>query len=153
MLVLLPAMTYKPAHQPRCCPDQRHMHAPPRIGQRLEQTHRVEELHAIKLEGLPPVLATPWLIWMIEHTALELLRPSLEPGEISVGVHVEWEHAAAALMGAELRTQARVIHHDGPVVTFQVEAHDDHERLGRGLHKRRVVAPSGWPGGCSRNLT
>jgi predicted thioesterase len=33
-----------------------------------------------------------------------------------------------------------VIHTEGPVVTFQVEAHDQHERIARGLHKRAVIA-------------
>ena len=35
--------------------------------------------------------------------------------------------------------RARVIHVDGPVVTFQVEAHDGTEPVARGLHRRRVI--------------
>ena len=35
--------------------------------------------------------------------------------------------------------RARVIHVDGPVVTFQVEAHDGVEPTARGIHRRRVI--------------
>jgi predicted thioesterase len=32
-----------------------------------------------------------------------------------------------------------VIHVDGPVISFQVEARDQRELIARGLHKRRVI--------------
>jgi fluoroacetyl-CoA thioesterase len=32
-----------------------------------------------------------------------------------------------------------VIHVDGQVVTFQVEAHDGVEPIARGIHRRRVI--------------
>ena len=35
--------------------------------------------------------------------------------------------------------RARVILVDGPVVTFQVEAHDGVESIARGIHRRRVI--------------
>jgi fluoroacetyl-CoA thioesterase len=35
-----------------------------------------------------------------------------------------------------------VIHVDGPVVTFQVEAHDGTELAARGLHRGRVIRRS-----------
>jgi predicted thioesterase len=35
--------------------------------------------------------------------------------------------------------RARVIHVDGPVVTFQIEAHDEVEPVAKGLHKRAVI--------------
>jgi hypothetical protein len=34
---------------------------------------------------------------------------------------------------------ARVIHVNGLVVTFQIEAHDGIEPIARGIHKRRVI--------------
>ncbi len=116
------------------------MNAAPRIGQSSQQTRRVEPQHTIQFDGLPPLLATPWLIWHLEHTAIELLGPSLEPGELSVGTHVDWKHLAPAQLGDTVQYTARVIHCDGPEVTFQIEAHDGQESLGRGVHKRRVVS-------------
>ena len=32
-----------------------------------------------------------------------------------------------------------MIHVDGRVVTFQVEAHDDVESIARGIHRRRII--------------
>ncbi len=117
------------------------MQGSPKIGSSLETRFRVEPQHAIDFAeaGLPPILATPWLIWHLEQTALELMRPFLEPGEITVGTHVDIEHLAAALVGEEVACTARVIHHEGPQATFQVEAHAGRECLAKGLHKRRVV--------------
>jgi predicted thioesterase len=63
----------------------------------------------------------------------------LDPGEITVGTHVDLEHLAAALEGEDVACLAKVIHHDGPVCTFQIEARSGKECLAKGLHKRRVV--------------
>ncbi len=113
----------------------------PKVGSVLETRFSVEPQHMIDFQqdNLPPVLASPWLIWFLEHAALELLKPFLEPGEISVGTHVDIAHLAAALVAEEVVCTARMIHHEGPAFSFQVEAHRDAECLAKGLHKRRVV--------------
>ena len=117
------------------------MQAVPKVGASLETRFLVEPKHAIDFgePGLPPVLATPWLIWFLEHAALQLMEPFLIPGEITVGTQVEIEHLAPALVGAEVSCSARVIHHEGLLYTFQIEAHDEQDQLAKGLHKRRVV--------------
>ena len=117
------------------------MQGSPKVGTSLETRFRVEPEHAIDFAegGLPPILATPWLIWHLEHAALELMRPVLEPGKITVGTHVDIEHLTAALVGEEVVCTARVIHHAGPLATFQVGAYAGGECLAKGLHKRRVV--------------
>jgi predicted thioesterase len=56
-----------------------------------------------------------------------------------VGTLVEVEHLAPAPEGSSVTCRARVIHVDGPVVTFQVEAHDGVEPIARGIHRRRVI--------------
>lgn len=111
----------------------------PRIGAVHESTFTVDAEQTVTLPGLPPVLATPWLIWRLEMTALELLQPSLDEGELSVGSHVDLEHLAPAPLGTVVTCRARVIHVDGPSVSFQVEAVDAVEALSRGVHKRHIV--------------
>jgi len=117
------------------------MQTPPKIGTCHERAFRIEAAHTIDLAAdvLPAVLSTPSLIWFLEHTALELMRPYLEDGEITVGVQVDVEHSAPTPLGRQIACRARVVHTDGPVVTFQVEAHDEQERIAKGLHKRRAV--------------
>ncbi|HWE40253.1 MAG TPA: thioesterase family protein [Isosphaeraceae bacterium] len=88
---------------------------------------------------MPPVLATPWLVAHLEYAARKAIDPCLEDSERSVGTYVEVEHLAPVPEGLTVTCRARVIHVDGPVVTFQVEAHDGLEPVARGLHRRRVI--------------
>lgn len=88
---------------------------------------------------MPAVLATPWLIAHLEYAARDAIAPCLEDHERSVGTFVEVEHLAPCPEGFRVTCRARVIHTDGPVVTFQVEAHDGVEPIARGIHRRRVI--------------
>jgi predicted thioesterase len=90
-------------------------------------------------ERMPAVLATPWLVAHLEYAARNGIAPCLEPHERSVGTYIEVEHLAPAPEGFTVICRSRVIHVDGQVVTFQVEAHDGTELIARGIHRRRVI--------------
>ena len=90
-------------------------------------------------DRMPAVLATPWLVAHLEYAARHAIDPCLEEHERSVGTYVEVEHLAAAPEGSRVVCRARVIHVDGPSVTFQIEASDETEVLARGIHRRRVI--------------
>jgi fluoroacetyl-CoA thioesterase len=117
------------------------MHTPPRVGATAETRFTVAAEHTIDFAapGLPPVLSTPSLVWFLEHAALEAARPALEAGEITVGTHVAVDHLAPTPIGKEVVCRARVVHVEGPVISFQLEATDETETIARGYHKRRVV--------------
>ena len=117
------------------------MQSPPKIGTTFEKRFHVEPAYTVDFsaEGIPPVLATPWVIWFLEYAALDLLKPHLDEGEMTVGIQVDVEHLAPTPMGEEVVCVARVVHADGPIVSFQVDARDRHGPVARGLHKRRVV--------------
>jgi predicted thioesterase len=66
-------------------------------------------------------------------------RILLEPGESTVGVVISVEHTAATPLGAQVVCRARVIYADGPLISFQLEAHDEHEKIAIGTHKLRVI--------------
>ena len=70
------------------------------------------------------------------------MLPLLETGESTVGVMVEVEHLAPTPPGAEVVCQARAIFVDGPVISFQLEAHEGHELIARGTHKLRMIQGS-----------
>ena len=55
------------------------MKSRPRPGQAAKIRFVVEAKHIIDFaeEGMPAVLATPWLIWFMEHTAREAMLPHL----------------------------------------------------------------------------
>lgn len=113
----------------------------PKIGTVGEERFVVTEQHLIDFahDGMPAILCTPWLIWFLEHAARNAMLPLLEPGESTVGVVVNVEHTAATPLGAEVVCRARVIYADGPLISFQLEAHDEHEQIAIGTHKLRVI--------------
>ena len=112
-----------------------------KIGTVGEERFAVSDQHLIDFahDGMPGILCTPWLIWFLEHAARNAVLPLLDPGESTVGVVVNIEHTAATPLGSQVVCRARVIYTDGPLISFQLEAHDEHEQIARGTHKLRVI--------------
>ncbi len=117
------------------------MKTPPRIGMAAEERIVVGPSNRIVFADalMPAVLATPWLVAHLEYAARRAIEPCQEDFERSVGTFLEVEHLAPTPEGFTVACKARVIGVDGPVVTFQIEAHDGVEPVARGLHKRRVI--------------
>ena len=88
------------------------------------------------------VLATPSLIGFMERTARDLMERSLPDGYSSVGVWVDVRHLAATPAGAKVRVSCQVIEVDGRKVDFRVDAWDEFEKIGEGLHQRVVIEVS-----------
>lgn len=112
-----------------------------KIGTVGEERFVVNEQHSIDFahDGMPEILCTPWLVWFLEHAARNAVLPLLEPGESTVGVVLNVEHTAPTPLGAEVVCRGRVIYVDGPLISFQLEAHDEHEKIAGGTHKLRVI--------------
>lgn len=113
----------------------------PAIGTTAELQFTVEPRHTIDFAdgGMPAVLSTPALVGLLEQTARELMQPLLEPDERTVGTEIELRHLAPTPPGHAVTCTARVIHVEGVLTTFQVEARDEHELIARGLHQRAVI--------------
>ena len=75
----------------------------------------------------------------LEHSAREAVLPLLNEGERTVSMHGDVQHLAATPLGEQVTCRARVIHSEGSVITFQMEALDEHELIARGLHKMSVI--------------
>ena len=65
--------------------------------------------------------------------------PFLEPDESTVGTFLKVRHLPPTPIGATVTCRARVVQAGGPVVSFQLEAQDEHEVIGRGMHKLCVI--------------
>lgn len=113
----------------------------PRVGDLGELTFVVELAHAIDFadDDMPAVLSTPWLIWFMEHASREAMLPLLEPSESTVGVSVDVRHLAPTPLGQRVTCRSRVINVDGRIVTFQMEASDEVEVIGRGVHRLSLI--------------
>jgi len=113
----------------------------PKVGTIGELRFVVETRHAIDFaeEGMPAVLSTPWLIWFLEHAARAAILPLLEPGESTVGMEIQVRHLAPTPVGQTVICRARVLFADRSEVSFQLEAYDEREQIGRGSHRLRVI--------------
>ena len=88
---------------------------------------------------LPPVLATPIMVLVMENAALNAVRAYLELGESALGTLVDVRHLAATPVGQHVTAEAEVTELDGRRIVFAVTAHDEVEEIGRGIHERMVV--------------
>jgi fluoroacetyl-CoA thioesterase len=89
--------------------------------------------------GRVRVLATPVMINVMEAAALAAVEHLLPPGHQSLGTRLDVGHYAATPVGMRLRATAEVRKIEGRNIEFHVEAHDEKERVGDGLHVRVVV--------------
>jgi predicted thioesterase len=89
--------------------------------------------------GLVPVLATPVMINLIEAAALDAVEHLLPQGHQSLGTHLDIRHFAATPVGMRVRASAELIKLEGRTLFFRVEARDEREPIGDGIHERVVV--------------
>jgi len=117
------------------------MKGSPKVSTTGEQRFVVGPNHVIDFAeaGMPAVLSTPWLIWLLEHAAREAVLPFLEPGESTVGTHIEVRHLAPTPLGQSVSCLARVVQGEGTFVSLQLEARDEQELIARGFHRLRVI--------------
>ncbi|MGQ0512502.1 MAG: thioesterase family protein [Betaproteobacteria bacterium] len=89
--------------------------------------------------GLVHVLATPVMINLFEAAALDAVDQHLPPGYQSLGTVLNVRHIAATPVGMQVRARAEVIRVEGRTVFLKVEARDEKDLIGDGLHERVVV--------------
>jgi fluoroacetyl-CoA thioesterase len=85
------------------------------------------------------VLATPFLIGLLEDAAGAVLKPHLASGAATVGTMVDMRHLAATPVGMKVRARATLLETDGRRFVFAVEAWDAKEKVAEGRHERFVV--------------
>jgi len=88
---------------------------------------------------LPPVLATPVMIMIMENAALNAIKPYLDAGYSALGTRVDVEHLVATPLGRKIRGEAEVTKVDGRRIEFSVRAFDGAEKIGAGTHQRTLI--------------
>jgi fluoroacetyl-CoA thioesterase len=94
---------------------------------------------APEIASMPKVFATGNMIILMEWVCAQLLAPHLDPGEGSLGVHVDVSHLAATLPGMTVTVDVECAEITGQRITFRVRAHDDIDLIGEGRHERFVM--------------
>ena len=89
--------------------------------------------------GLIHVLATPVMINLIEAAALAAVEHLLPSGHQSLGTHLDVRHIAATPVGMKVCATAELVKIEGRSLSFRVEARDQVEVIGDGVHERVVV--------------
>lgn len=90
-------------------------------------------------QSMPKVLATGYMVGLFEWACIDLIRDHLDPGEGSLGTHVDFNHVAATPPGLTVTVEAECVGVDGRRLEFQVRGHDGIDMIGEGRHQRAVV--------------
>jgi fluoroacetyl-CoA thioesterase len=88
---------------------------------------------------LPPILATPVMIMIMENAALNAIKPFLGAGESALGTRVDVRHLTATPAGRRVTGEAEVTKVDGRRIEFRIRATDGNEEIGVGTHERMVI--------------
>jgi len=95
---------------------------------------------AISVEDdFPEVFATSRMIALMELAAARAMRPSLDTGQLSVGVTINVRHSAATPIGCRVRAEATFSGMEGKLYRFKIAAFDEAGSIGEGEHLRAVV--------------
>ena len=93
-----------------------------------------------EIAAMPKVFATGFMVVLMEWTCIQLMAPHLDPGEGSVGTHVDISHTAATPPGMTVTVECECTAVAGRKCVFAVKAHDGVDLIGEGRHERFVVA-------------
>jgi len=105
----------------------------------IEMVVREENTASHLGSGNVAVLATPEMVRLMEKAAVAAVDHLLPDGYRTVGVEVNIQHLAATPVGLRVRAQAELTAVEGRKLTFRVEADDEVERIGEGVHRRVVI--------------
>ena len=91
-------------------------------------------------QEMPAVLATGYLVGVMEWACIEALRPHLDwPREQSLGTRVNFSHVAATPPGFAITVNVKLEKIDGRKLTFALSAHDGVDVISEGTHERIVI--------------
>ena len=89
---------------------------------------------------MPSVLATGYLVGLVEWTCAEALMPYIDwPRELTVGTLLELSHEAATPPGMEVTIEVELVEVEGRRLRFRVHAEDEVDVICRGHHERFLV--------------
>ena len=95
---------------------------------------------AEEFQLMPHVLATGFLVGLIEWACVKALHPHLDwPDEQTLGTHINISHEAPTPPGLEVKARVKLTAVEGRRLFFYVEADDGDDIISRGTHERFVV--------------
>lgn len=104
-----------------------------------EWTVTKELLASSMKSGTVNVFATPYMIALMEYTAMTLVQPFLPEGITTVGTAVNVQHLCPTPEGAAVRAEAEILESDERRFLFRVSVWDEAGLIGEGTHERCTV--------------
>lgn len=109
------------------------------LSARSVTTVTAENTAAAMGSGDLPVFATPAMIALMEHAAMDAVAGSLPAGSTTVGSEMNATHLKPSGLGAEITATAVLTAVEGRKLTFNVGARDAQGMIGEGTHVRYIV--------------
>ena len=94
---------------------------------------------AADFQAMPKVFATGFMVGLFEWACIELMKDHLDPGEGSLGIHVDFSHLAATPPGMTITVDVECTAVNGKTLSFFVRGHDGVDAIGEGRHERALV--------------
>jgi fluoroacetyl-CoA thioesterase len=91
------------------------------------------------IAAMPDVLATAWLVALMEHACILALEPHLDAGEASVGIRIDLKHFAPTPEATGIAIDVECIEVLKRRSVWSIVARDEVEEIGRTRHERMVV--------------
>ncbi|MCT7662122.1 thioesterase family protein [Mycobacterium deserti] len=88
---------------------------------------------------MPAVLATGYLIGLVEWACMRMVHPHLNAEERTVGTYVDLSHEAPTLPGTAVHIYAELVAMKGRQLEFDVIVDDRNAIVCRGHHRRNIV--------------
>lgn len=85
------------------------------------------------------VVATPYLIWLLEGASVRAVKDHLGPRERTVGTAVDVRHLRAVPAGVEVTVRSELVEVDARRLVFAVQASARGEQVMVGKHERMIV--------------
>jgi predicted thioesterase len=116
----------------------------------VQHSDTAEVIAISQEDSFPAVFSTSRMIALMELAAARVMRPMLEPGQLSVGVSLSIEHRAPTPVGGHVRAVATYLRPEGKLYRFKIEAFDDAGSIGEGEHVRAIVATERLMAGAAK---
>lgn len=106
---------------------------------KMNFTVEIEDTAKAIGSGSLPVLATPRVIAMAEHTCMLSIEEELETGETTVGSFIDVKHIKPTRVGVRVTVTSELIQSDGKLFEFVYEVFEGDTLIASGAHKRVAV--------------
>ena len=89
--------------------------------------------------AMPEVLATGYMVGIIELACMQALHGHLDEDEITLGTQVNFSHAAPTVPGSTVTVDVKLTDVDRRALTFEIESRDENATISTGTHQRGVA--------------